>query len=125
MDNLQEILTLVGLVIGTIVLVGGSLVLVRGSYSKARIQALREDNQDLRDRVSDCEAKCDASEAREAVLATEVHHLKSENELLTSLVTQRANVDEVVELLSRHHTAAMAGQQKLTEAINRLTEKSA
>lgn len=123
MDNLQEFLTLVGLVIGTVILIGGALVLVKGSYSKARIQALREDNEDLRNRVSDCEAKVDASEAREAVLEQKVEHLESENGLLTALVTQRANVDEVLTMLSEHHTAAMAGQQALTDAINTLATK--
>lgn len=123
MDNVQEILTVVGLVVTTIILVGGALALVRGSYNKARIQALREDNDDLRNRVKDCEDKIVVGEGREAVLEQKVEHLESENGLLTALVTQRANVDEVLQMLSDHHQAAMAGQQALTDAIRDLTER--
>lgn len=122
MDNLQEFLTLVGLVIGTIILVGGSLVLVRGSYNKARIQALREDVDDLQNRVLDRDGQLAECRVREDVLEQKVNHLNSENALLKAMVTQRANVDEVLAMLSDHHTAAMNGQAALTAAIKTLTE---
>ena len=74
MDGISQFLGAVGIVIGAIVLIGGSLALVRGSYNKARIQALREDNEDLRNRVKDCEDKINVGEAREAALEQKVHH---------------------------------------------------
>jgi polyhydroxyalkanoate synthesis regulator protein len=124
MDGIPQFLVAVAAVIGAIVLIGGALALVRGSYNKARIQALREDNEDLRNRVQDCEDKLTAADARETALEMKVQHVESENDLLTQLVTQRADVDKVLKLLDDHHKAAMSGQAKLTKAIEALAEKT-
>lgn len=117
MDSLKEFFGALGIVVGAVVLLGASLGMIRGSYNKARIQALREDNEDLRNRVRDVEDKCTASEAREALLEQKVEHMENENVLLTALVTQRANVDEVLGELRDHHTAAMDKFDELIAAV--------
>lgn len=123
MNNVSQIFAAIGVILAVLVAVGAGLTLVRGSYNKARIQALREDNEDLRARVGDVEEKLEQSEAREAVLSAKVEHVESENQLLTALVTQKANVDEVLSLLNTHHEAAMQWMAKLTAAIVDLGEQ--
>lgn len=129
MDSVQNFLAAVGVIIGVLALIGGSLVLVKGSYNKARIVALRDDAQDLRNRLGDCEAKAESQERaitegklREDGLAGEIRGLVRENEHLTALVTQRADVDKVLSLLADHHNAAMTGQQALTATITALIQ---
>ena len=115
--NLPEWLGVIGLVIAVAVAIGGGLALVRGSYTKARMEALREDNGDLRNRVRDCEEKVKASEAREALLAQQVKHVESENNLLKEMVTQRANVEGIGNMLQYHHDQAMSRIDELPEKI--------
>lgn len=123
--SINEVLGAVAAAVGLLILIGGALALVRGSYNKARIQALREDVGDYIRRLDDCEERCSQAEHREEALELKVDHLKSENSLLTQLVTQRADVDKVLTLLSQHHEAAMAGQAALTEAIQSLVKDRA
>lgn len=120
MKNASDLLATMGVMLTVLVAVGGALTLVRGSYSKARIQALREDVGDFTVRLKACEEQLVASQAKEVSLKQQVDHLASENGLLTALVTQRGDVAKVLELLSAHHEAAMAGQRRLTQAIEKL-----
>jgi chromosome segregation ATPase len=100
-------------VIGLLILVGGAIALVRGSYNKARIQALREDNDDLRARLDDCDKKINDHEQRETIMDGKIEHLQSENYILTQMITQRANVAEVVELLQEHHLQTTENWKKI------------
>jgi predicted nuclease with TOPRIM domain len=111
----QELVTFIGVVLGVLALLGGSLALVRGSYTKARIQGLREDNEDLRSRLDDCDKEETRLKAREEALKAKVASVQSENEALKAMVTQRANVDEVLVRLNAHHEDAMQGQRQLME----------
>lgn len=113
MNGVTSVLLTISAVVGAIVLIGGSLALVRGSYNKARIQALREDNDDLRARQKDTEDRLDAAEAREVTLGLELEHVRSENRMLTTMVTQRADVQTVLSLLNEHHEQAMGVWRKL------------
>lgn len=117
MDSLTDWVLLVATALGLVLLVGSVLAIVRGSYNKARIQALREDNEDLRNRVGDVEHSLEqekaarerdaiAAKGREEAMGLKVKHLESENDLLKQLVTQRANVDQVMERVNEHHRAA-------------------
>lgn len=117
MNNVTDFLATTAVILAALVALGGGLALVRGAYSKARVEALREDVDDAEKRLKVCEQKLSASEAREATLEAKVQHVESENELLTALVTQKANVDEVLSLLNDHHEAAMEWMRKLTAAI--------
>jgi outer membrane murein-binding lipoprotein Lpp len=116
MNGFMSVLLTIAAVVGAVVLIGGSLALVRGSYNKARIQALREDNTDLRDRIDDCEDKIEAAAHKEEALEIEVQHLRSENDLLKAMVTQRADVQTVLKKLNEHHEQAMDVWQRLLAA---------
>lgn len=100
MENFGSIVGIIGGVCGILVLLTGALVFAKGSFSKARIEALRDDNEDLRSRVSDLEKK-------EALQHKDIERLQGENELLKEMVTQRAQVDAVVSLLNMHHEQAV------------------
>ena len=121
--SIQDVLTFVGLVITVLGLIGGSFALVKGSYNKARIQALREDNDDLRKRLDDADKDSIRRDAREQTLIARIEHVESENELLKTMVTQRANVDQVLDRLNEHHEQVMIGQTKLAQALMAAQER--
>lgn len=120
LGGFSQFLIAVAATVTAVVVIGGALALVRGSYNKARIAALREDVGDFQVRLKSCEEQLDESKAREAALKTKVEYLEQKENLLTALVTQRADVEAVLEKLNEHHEAAMAGQQRLIEAVEAL-----
>lgn len=115
--NLPEWLGVLGLIMSVAVAAGAGLALVRGSYTKVRMEALREDNSDLRNRVKDCEDKVSASEAREQLLDQQVKHMQRENDLLKEMVTQRANVEGIGNMLQYHHDQAMSRMDSLGDLM--------
>lgn len=117
MDWIAQGVVLIASVVGAIILIGGATALARGSYNKARNQALRDDNDDLRKRLGDCEDKIEDHERREQVLETEVKHLSAKNNLLEAMVTQRADVQTVLSELRLHHTTAMEKMNSLIAAV--------
>lgn len=121
----------VSLAVATIALLvglGGALALVRGSYNKARIEALRGDNSDLRERNKDVELENERLK-REIETEREHHklrvkqleesneHLEDEKKILMELVTQRAEVDEVLQTLNNHHDQAMGKFDSMIELL--------
>ena len=123
----------VNLAVATIALLvglGGALALVRGSYNKARIEALRGDNSDLRERNKDVELENERLK-REIETEREHHklrikqleesneHLEDEKKILMELVTQRAEVDEVLQTLNNHHDQAMGKFDSMIELLAR------
>jgi predicted nuclease with TOPRIM domain len=117
MENLGSALNWLAIAIGALLLVGAAAALVRGSYSKARIQALREDNEDLRARVSDLEGTVASNRSREANTEQRLSHVEEENKLLKDMVTQRANVEAMLDLLEHHHSESMAAWNRIVDAI--------
>lgn len=114
----------VSVVLSLLILVGGAWALVRGSFNKARVQELREDNDDLRDRLDDAEKKIKTYEARETALETKVDHQQNEIDLLTNMLTQRAEVQDVkvavvavLENLKDHHDEAKQYWSSLNTAM--------
>lgn len=110
MDNLQTALAIAGGLVVVIVALAGALVLVRGAYGNARIQALREDNEDLRNRVSDTEGERDVYRLRAESLA-------SENTILKDLTLQKANVDALKHALLAHNAEEMDTLKEYTDLI--------
>lgn len=106
--------------LGIAAIMGGVVATFRASYSKARIEALREDNQDLRNRIEDLEAKEVRSSAKEDELESDIVHLKNENETLRELVLQRVEIVGLGDLMTMHHQQAMQHWDKMTEAIETL-----
>jgi cell division protein FtsB len=114
MDQFGSALGIIGGVLSIVLLLGGVLVFFKGSYSRARIEALRAD-------VSDYKNREEVLVKRVTALESEVAHLKSENGILRDMVTQRAEVDAVMAavdmvgrelhslgaLLNEHHQEAM------------------
>lgn len=112
MNWYQVVLQVAG-ILSLLVLLGGAWALVRGSFNKARVQELRDDNDDLRKRNSDLEHKIDAHKIKEEAMETKIGHQNTEIELLTQMVTQRADVGDVkvavigvLEDLKEHHEEA-------------------
>lgn len=113
-------LSVMSIALGTAAILGGVVAVFRASYSKARIEALREDNQDLRSRIEDLERKEVRHHKREDELEAKVGHLESENETLRELVLQRVEVQGLGDLLTMHHQQAMNHWDRMTEAIEKL-----
>lgn len=100
-----------------LVLVGGAAALIRGSYNRARVDALREDNSDLRARVADIDHELERQKSKAEQLDAKVSNLKSENDLLRDMVTQRANVEAIGDVLDFHHKESMEAWEKICKAI--------
>lgn len=110
MNNLQTALAIAGGLVVVIVALAGTLVFVRGAYGNARIQALREDNEDLRNRVSDTEGERDIYRLR-------AESLISENTILKDLTLQRANVEQLKHALLAHNAEEMDTLKEYTDLI--------
>lgn len=117
--NLPEWLGVIGAVLSIALALGAALALVKGSYNKARIAALREDNDDLRARVGDMDNELERRKLREETLNARVDKVDSENQLLRDLVTQRAEVDKVHNAVQEHHEAALAAIEDHHDASSR------
>jgi hypothetical protein len=53
-------------------------------------------------------------------LSERVSHVENENSLLKQLVTQRADVEAVKDVLEVHHTAAMQGIEDIKTEIKKI-----
>jgi chromosome segregation ATPase len=116
-STLNTTLAIIGGAITLLVLVGGAAALIRASYSKARVDALREDNSDLRARVGDIDMELDRQKTRADMLEQKLTHVKAENDLLKDLVTQRANVEAIADVLDFHHKESMEAWEKICKTI--------
>lgn len=115
--EVSDLLSIVATGLGIIVLGVGALLFVNGSYNKARTIALREDNQDLRARVDDQDKVILRHIAKESSYEARLTAVESENQLLRDMVTQRADVQMVLETLNNHHATAMTAWKEIKEAI--------
>lgn len=106
MDNVAQVLGVTGGLIAILGAIVGVLLFVRGSYNKARLQALREDNDDLRKRVDDQDKELEKCRIREDKHDAEIKALRSENLLLRDMVTSKAEVGQLMDLLATHHRRA-------------------
>lgn len=110
-------------VITLLILIGGAWALVRGSFNQARVKELREDNDDLRKRSQDQQLEIDALKLKEAALEHQISQQQNEIELLTSMLTQRAEVSEVLVELQKHHTEAMNYWSGMSVAMTAILNK--
>lgn len=106
MDSVAQVLGVTGGLIAILGAIVGVLLFVRGSYNKARLQALREDNDDLRKRVDDQDKELEKCRIREDKHDAEIKALRSENLLLRDMVTSKAEVGQLMDLLATHHRRA-------------------
>jgi hypothetical protein len=110
MANLQQVLAIAAALVVLIAARAAVLVFVRGAYGNARIQALREDNQDLRDRVTDTESERDIYKLRSEALS-------SENTILKDLSLQRANVDALKAALLAHNAEELDALKEYRDVV--------
>lgn len=104
--------------------IGLAWAIVRGSFNKARVAELREDNDDLRKRNNDVDTENaglklmqEASEAKIAQQAAEIA-------LITSMLTQKAEVGVVLEVLNKHHDEAEQHWQTMEADLAKLVRRS-
>lgn len=144
--SIPEWLGVIGGVLSLCLLLGAVLAIVRGSYNKARITALREDNEDLRHRVGYLDGELERHKEserqkderhtleKEAVEAR-LQRVEEENSLLRDMVTQRAQVEAVEEAvrdhhekalheLDRHHTASIAAWEQIANGLALVIERN-
>lgn len=114
--NLPEWLGVIGAVLSIALALGAALALVKGSYNKARIAALREDNDDLRARVGDLDSELERQKLRDQTREAKIAKVDSENQLLRDMVTQRAEVDRVNQAVAEHHKKAMTSLEEHHQA---------
>jgi predicted nuclease with TOPRIM domain len=117
MDSAGQWLGVIGGVAGIIVLLTSAWVFMRGSYSKARIEELSRANRDLRDRVGDLEGERKADKAQIDNLDRKVGELSNENRLLADMVTQRAAVEKLSDLLNVHHEESMTAWSDIKDLL--------
>lgn len=115
--DITDVLTVIGGFIAVLLAIGAGLALVRGSYNKARIEALRGDNSDLRDRVKDLEQTVERHETKEQALEARCEHLEQENITLLEGITQRADVEALKSKLDSHHTQAMEKFDRMIQLL--------
>lgn len=113
-----RLLDVAGGIFGIIVILGGVIVFLRGSYNKARIDALRQDVQDYKNREEVREEERREDRLRIDRLQAQVDHLETENGMLRELVTSRAQVEELGVLLNDHHYEAVKVWGEIKEAIS-------
>lgn len=118
MSDIPAWLSVLSILVGIAAMLGGVVAVFRASYSRARIEALREDNQDLRHRIEDLERKGDRAEVREDELEAQVNSLSSENELLKELVLQRVEITGLGDLMTMHHKQSLESWEKIVNAIS-------
>lgn len=135
--DFSEVLGIVGGVLGILILLGGGLALVRGSYSKATIEALRGDNDDLRKRLTDVEANERRLIDKNDDLEKRYTKIEGENIVLLEAVTQRAEVDRLIALattllersqsteekLDEHHSEAMSAWSTIASTLQQIRDK--
>lgn len=106
MGNLTQVVGVIGAIISVCLAIGAGIALVRGSYNRARMDALRQDNADLRVRQDDTHKELVDCQNKLALAEGRITHLEQEKELLTALVTQRAEFEKVLDALNNHHERA-------------------
>lgn len=107
--------------IAAIIVITGAVVavvvFVRGSYGAARINALREDNTDLRARVDDSDKALLKCKAREETLEARIEALERENEFLNGMVTKAADVDALRRRQDEYYQEVMAMLERILIAL--------
>jgi acetolactate synthase small subunit len=113
MDNLAQVLGIIGLIISIPTAIGAGIALVRASYNKAQTEQLRQHNNDLRARVSDVEHEL--AEVKTELAASESISAQREQaiEVLTEAVTQRAD-------LEKHHLEVMANYDAMSQILGQI-----
>jgi len=124
---LEGLGTLVGIlvaVISVMVLLGAAFVTFKGSFNKARIQGLRDDNQDLRERVIDSELEITQLKNQLEIQGSKLDSLDKENATLKDMITQRAQVDELKQLLSDHHSESLQAWSAISLELGRIGRRN-
>lgn len=124
MGHIWQIVITIGIVIGALAGIGAAIALVVGNFNKARSDAIRQDNEDLQNRVNRLEHENEKLTinqdrmqerwaAEQARMQAELDAARKDNERLEELVTQRADVasvmatvGEVLTLVSDHNQKA-------------------
>lgn len=107
MDSIQQILGVVGLVIGLIGAVAAIVVYLRTSVDKGTIEALRRNADALRDRVQLLETSDTAKTAQ-------IESLQRENTILASVPSSAEAIKALDVKLSHHHDDTMRILEELT-----------
>jgi predicted nuclease with TOPRIM domain len=121
-QGLQQTLGVIGSLLALIVLLTGVYFFIKGSYNKARIEALRQDADDLRHRLNDLLAEKQESITTRDRYHAERNHLRDEVATLRDMVTQRAEVHELTEMMAEHHTESMQAWSTIAQAIARMAK---
>jgi hypothetical protein len=127
--NIPQWLAVLATILGVASILGAVIATFRASYSKARIEALREDNNDLRARVVDLEAKEERAAKDKADMMAEMTHMKEKNHILEEMVLQRVEITGIAdvlklqgELLQQHHNQSMDTWDKILHALQPWTD---
>lgn len=121
--SLGDLVGVVGGVLSIIMLSGGVVVFFKASYNRARIDALRQDIDDYRNRQEQCDRQHSDDEKRIEKCEDEIKHLTDENHTLRELVLQRVEIHGLGDLLTMHHQEAMVYWKHMTEAMEQLNDQ--
>lgn len=123
LDSVLNVVYLVGALITVLGALGAAYALVRGSYNRARIERLREDNEDLRNRIDTLEAAEQRHDEAQKAWEKERAHLVSENQTLLLAATQRAEVEVLRTQMEEYQVESMAAWGRIEELLSELVGK--
>ncbi len=110
-----DVLNKIGLIVGFLMLLGAAFAVAKGSFNKSRIEALREDNTDLRNRVVDLESEVARLKTSDAAHLEVEAAMQSKIDFQQEMITSRADVEKVdikvgqlIRILNAHHEQAMS-----------------
>jgi uncharacterized protein YlxW (UPF0749 family) len=130
-----ELVNKIGLAFSVLVILAGVIAVLWSQFTKQRSDILRQDNQDLTNRVTNLEHGRELDKAKIADLETRLEAEIKKNEYLDEMVVQRANVEKlnatVMRLgdivlglgntLDNHHSESMDGLTDIKNAVEGLT----
>jgi uncharacterized protein HemX len=115
MTDAWQLFLAVGAAVGVLALISGAAAVVVTQFRRAKNDYIRQDNEDLKNRVETLEHENRILTAQlETARANNETHL-SRIERLEELVTQRAAVDKVLAEVKIHSAAAERWWQALSE----------
>jgi len=100
--------------IGAATIIGGGIFLVKGSFNKASMEALRQDNEDLRKRDIDKESRIQELETQIQTHMTEIDSLRRENDVLRSIIVSTKQLEHLDKAIGTLTASVIALNQNLT-----------
>lgn len=105
-DQAWNLILIIGGIVGACAGIGAAIALIVASFHKSRNDYIRQDNIDLKNRVETLEHENELLKAGRTADQARITILEEKAEALTELVTQRADVSQLLADVQGHNTKA-------------------